>query len=866
MHGGAIRADGSIGYIAGEAVEFAVNNGLFDIIVSTGSDNPNPIVHAGSSTTFGTNPDPSRGIYFAAAAQNQAISLLLGGTAGADLSAAVVDGEIVIAAGYNVSAGTIGDEAVADVPAANIQIDGGTFTSSVTGRATGDATLTATASAPLEFTGSVSMQAVGSASLVAEDGATASVGGDLTLDTDDLLTGSAGDVRLEAGEGASITVGGDALLSADAAFLGLRAVVLPDGRDAQGGNVSVLTQSGQIQIGGDLVMAAAAAGESGTATGGDALGGSLLIEAAGGSITVGGDTLLDASGIGAAGLTQSGIGRGGDAIVRATDDGSTGFAGTVDLYAFGLGGGLFFGDAGDTQQAGDGIGGRALVELSNGSVSFDGFYLYMDAGGLGGTGDSGGDGQGGLAAIRGTGSLTVAGSTDVYAGARGGDAFSSGGTGGSGTGGEARIEAGPGSVFGFGDDVFVFAEGQGRFGSPGGTGQGGTARVATDDATITVDGTLVALASGFGGGETGYGTLSAGSGIGGTASVEAIGGSMDVPGGIIVVADGGTGTIFPDGGGSGGACPPSGCVIVVAPPPLFFFDIGPGGDGQGGNASLIVRGATLTTSDAFVSANGIGGPGAGDFFGGGPGGDGYDGRGGTATVELSSAAGSSIDSLFIDARGGGGSGGQGSLGGSGGNGDGGTASLLVQDGAPQIGELAMTAGGFAGPGGNGIDGSLGDPGIGGNGGNGTGGEVIVEAALGGLVTFDTFILDARGQGGAGGPGGSDTPFGADGGDGGDGTGGTVELRTTGGTINVTDPDGLQLTAYGLGGEGGDGGDTFDGSGPDGSGGDGGQGRGGTALVNVVGHHGHGSVDVAVVGEVDGSGAPEPQRDPDPLTP
>ena len=49
VHGGAVRVNGSAAYVAGEQVQLRVNQGLFDIIVDTGSDNATPLVHTGST-------------------------------------------------------------------------------------------------------------------------------------------------------------------------------------------------------------------------------------------------------------------------------------------------------------------------------------------------------------------------------------------------------------------------------------------------------------------------------------------------------------------------------------------------------------------------------------------------------------------------------------------------------------------------------------------------------------------------------------------------------------------------------------------------------------------------------------------------
>jgi len=105
VHGGSTRVNGSAAYVGAEDVDITINsNDLFNIVVTTGSGNPNPIVHTGTTggpaSTDGAS-DRHR-IYMVAVPKNQAITALLSGSVGFDAaaSATVENGEIVLTAGY----------------------------------------------------------------------------------------------------------------------------------------------------------------------------------------------------------------------------------------------------------------------------------------------------------------------------------------------------------------------------------------------------------------------------------------------------------------------------------------------------------------------------------------------------------------------------------------------------------------------------------------------------------------------------------------------------------------------------------------------------------------------------------------------
>ena len=202
-HAGSVDVNGSAAYIAGEQLEFSVNQGLFDIDIAVGSDNAQPIIHTGATggpaSTGGTD---NHGIYFAAVPKNQAITMLLQGSVGFDpaTDVSVENGVIVLSAGYDVTGGAIEPTPQGGF-AANIELSDAAFTSDTVGAASGDITATATVGDPMTFAGSLDVDAAGRIDFVAADGASVTIGEDLTLaaailDLDDVAAG--GDITLDA--------------------------------------------------------------------------------------------------------------------------------------------------------------------------------------------------------------------------------------------------------------------------------------------------------------------------------------------------------------------------------------------------------------------------------------------------------------------------------------------------------------------------------------------------------------------------------------------------------------------------------------------------------------------------------------------
>ena len=84
--GGTVRVNGAAAYVAAEAVDLSINNGLFDIFISSGTSDVQGVVHTGStggpaSTVAGDN----HRIYMVAVPKNQALTMLLEGNVGFDV-------------------------------------------------------------------------------------------------------------------------------------------------------------------------------------------------------------------------------------------------------------------------------------------------------------------------------------------------------------------------------------------------------------------------------------------------------------------------------------------------------------------------------------------------------------------------------------------------------------------------------------------------------------------------------------------------------------------------------------------------------------------------------------------------------------
>jgi hypothetical protein len=311
---------------------------------------------------------------------------------------------------------------------------------------------------------------------------------------------------------------------------------------------------------------------------------------------------------------------------------------------------------------------------------------------------------------------------------------------------------------------------------------GGSAEIRVEASTVNLIGNVAVSANSEGGTATG-----------GTAIVTVNNGTLQTSGGLVLQAEA--------AGGFGAG--------------ELGYGAAPGGTGTGGTSELLIAGGAVEVAgDVRLSAIGFGG-------GGDPN---SSGQGGTTRVVIGpdgSTAGrleAGAVRLASDGRGGNVFGEELALAaadgpGTGGAGTGGTASILV-DGALETASLSLSADG---------EGGRGDSAFGGDatsGSAGRGGTVTAEFRSG-TNSLAELVLSATGTGGDGGL--SFTGAGAQAGHGGDAQGGTVTLRSTGGSLTVTET--LVVNAFGEAGSGGFGSDGGDGNGD--AGGNGGAGIGGT---------------------------------------
>ncbi|MBJ7440773.1 MAG: hypothetical protein JHD35_17345 [Sphingopyxis sp.] len=741
VQAGAVRVDGSVGYVAAEQADIRINGGLFDINVLVGAEGGNVITHTGTTTGPAHqqgDSDQSR-IYMVAMPKNDAVTMLVAGQLGYDDAVTAQtdpDGAVRLSAGYNITNGEL-DLTPASATAASITVNDTLFRSNTYARASGAFLAQPLQQVPAEgpstflpppHLGRVVVQ--GNGTFIGDTSATMNVGAGQVIGATGNLTLLSNGANGASGSAAINVTGGQLLTGGTLAVLAGGQIDAATGNSSAGTAAFTMTD-GLVQLG-DLFVGADAAANTGTdGTAGTGTGGTATIALLGGVLNSGSVT-ASATGTGSAGPNGSddnaaniipggtgGTGVGGSASIMI--DGSVVTAtGAVAAYADGQGG----------------AGGN-----------FSAFGGIADAGGLGG------NGQGGTATIDMlSGTLNTG---DLIAGA--------GGFGGNG--GNVFASSSSGSVTGVG------------IGGNGGNGQGGTATMNLN-APVNALGTVASIAAGQGG-DGGFGLLggSGGDALGGLAQIIV----TDFDAGSLVVnvdasALGGNGAFGNNGAG------------------------GNGGNAAGGTGRIEATGATgmVTLSQANFQIDGTGGNGASagsSFFGaemvGAAGGNGGSARGGTleiaasngATVVLDTDAGGLV-SLGSNGTGGtGGSGafngfGEGFVGGDGGNGGaatGGTVRLFANGGTITSGgnPVSITVGGTSG------DGGLGGTGTSGNGAAGavaqtTGGRALIEAAgaeTASLVNLGVTTIAANGD-----------------------VAGRIEMRTSGGgAVRMT-----SLTAEALG--------------------------------------------------------------------
>jgi len=736
---GTALVNGSHAYVAGEVVDLRYSNGLFDILVSTGTAASGEVV-----TLNGTISGPSSNgvgdnhmIYAVARAAQDPISMLLSGNIGfaPAQTAAVVNGEIILAANYNVfgrqvGGGSIGQDIgtvrftenpLTDVRA-DITLQDFNASSSVLAISNGR-TLATSVNANSSVLGNLMLIGKDTAAIDAAGPRSFIVSGDVLVDARDygvvgsglqsldVLNANGGTAQILArNPNAVVTIGGRAVVTAEA--FGGYTFDSGTAGSAQGGTAEIIMNGGQVAITGDTSVRASAFGTNfgGVLVGAQSVGGTArMVASNGGRATLTGNLALLADAFAPQGATFT------------TSSVSNAFGGTARLAIDGLGA--------------IGIGGSAILSAS----AVSGAANTAGAGALADAGDA-------SVSVDGNNLLTIDGDLTLLANATGGE--NRGGTGGLALGGVARAVTTGGGQIGIGGGFNAAAEADGGSGATGGDAFGGIAGANAVTGAITIGDDATAFASARAGNAAfGFGG-NGGFARGGNALFQANGAA----GQPALVSIAGIADLRADGiGGNGGD---SDNQSIAA---------GRGGDGFGGNASApnqadpTFRGGAylLAGGDygqiqvagaASLSARGTGGIGGSGFGSGtfvaGRGGDGFGGftqagvalLGGPGTAGGGSAA---FGDLILDSGGSGGTGGFDGFidgtGGLGGTGQGGTSSLSVQAGAVTAGFVSVLA--------------FGQGGVGGTGGNGAGGTAQALGSVGGRLNALGLELLAQGTGG-----------------------------------------------------------------------------------------------------------------------
>jgi hypothetical protein len=577
---GTIRADGSVAMVAAQVVDVTVNNGLFDIFVSTGTDDPNGIVHTGDTggaaqPAGGAGPTFNR-TYLVAVPQSTALTMLLGGTIGhAGVTATAQDGAIVISAGRDIEQGAVSPfPGPTGAPEANVQLSDLIARNDLVASATGGIDISSSNPACnncaiFDAKGSVFLRSDKRVSITAGRGQQVNVAGLLEVEATDAENAVGGEITITAGLG---------------------------GVNASNPNLA----PGQINIGGDLIASVFARGRNEPFTEGAAFGGKVTVSAAGGSITAR-EIVLDAEGAGVAfDGANGGPGTGGTAILEASNNGLISTTG-ISVIAVGRGG-----NRAGVGNGGDGIGGTAEIKLtSGGSIRMTGDpatenIILVDATGLGAAGTfRDGDGSGGTAriTIADSKSSLTASKVEIRAQGRGGgeraDAtIPAGVVGGNGTGGLAELlvsgtlKADLVVVDALADSFasrenLLLPDGD----SPlGGEAAGGNARVEVTDGIVNV-GSIEIYSEAYGGNVEGLNGL-AGSGRGGETSLTLKGNAEFTAAGRVYLTSVGEGGLGQDssGNGTGGKAlvDVAGSKAALRAGSLEIFALGNGGGAQNG--------------------------------------------------------------------------------------------------------------------------------------------------------------------------------------------------------------------------------------------------------------------------------------------
>lgn len=289
--GGTVTVNGSVAYVGAEAATLTINNGLFDIIVDSGSDDTVGVSHTGTTTgPAGTANDPNHRIHIVAVPKNQAMTAVVSGSLGytaANTAQSESDGSIILSAGYTLRSGNF---ASTDVVGQNgsVAMSDLTTGNALVVAASDGITVDATAS-DVTFNGTANLYARGNVGIAVDNGHTLTAAQGLGV----LSSNGArsGNITLSAVGGSSVVIGGDLTLESVA-----EGAIKTDpdngdvlqagssGDDAISGNVSLTVNDSSITAGATTLRSAAISGV-GELTSGDATSGnvSLSIVQPGGS-------------------------------------------------------------------------------------------------------------------------------------------------------------------------------------------------------------------------------------------------------------------------------------------------------------------------------------------------------------------------------------------------------------------------------------------------------------------------------------------------------------------------------------------------------------------------------------------------------
>ena len=778
---GTVNVNGTAAYVAAESVDLRINDGLFDIVINTGSDTA--VEHDGTTQwQNSSNDEINRRVFLVSVPKNDAITMALApGKLGFDTAVSASradDGSIVLSAGYNIDGGALGT--LADATNASIKIDGGAFNANVSAKATYD-TIAASTTSTAKFAGDVSLFGRHSARIGArENGVTMTIGGDLIVDSSVESTGSpviGGMASALAENGGTLSVAGSLNVRANASGLvddgqGSFSVVAATGGtatvQADGGSITAnsLLISAQAQVlgldGGPETPFNAAPATGGTAN---------LLVSDNGSVSTPGNLSMLTTAVAVAGDGNGGIGTGGTISLNLADNGGLAVGGTTALNASGTG-------ADSTSGHGSaGKGGNISIHFADSADATFTNRLDVLATGRGGNGYAseggvdGGAGEGGTigVVIGGNSSLTANAGAFFEANGYGGEGFNfegATGAGGAGTGGNVNVEA-AGGTLNVSLRLSLAAVSVGGYGPSGGNA---IAVAETQNALAKGSVRLAANAGGSVNQSSGQGTSSVVLLASSTAGAGYAGSAGNATGGFATLA-----------AESGSINAQNSVTLDVG---AFIDSIveGPagGGNATGGKAGIFASGdGSLDLDSLDVYADASGGFNSRSGAGGSA-------SGGTISISTISSGGNFLGDTYLNASAQGGS----AATGAGGAATGGDIDLFVDGSFPNNSSANLNFAGSleANAWAEGGDGSLFDGT--GMGGAGSGGTIdFGTSSNGGVLDIgDRLDMTAYGEGGH-----------SSGGMGGAGTGGRVVLYGGGGTIITR--DGVALNANSTGGGG-----------------------------------------------------------------